>query len=55
MVALSINPADVTKVFLTHFHSDHIIALPELYLEPWASQGRNTPLQVWGPDGGPDR
>jgi ribonuclease Z len=51
MVALSINPADVTKVFLTHLHSDHIIGLPELYLAPWASQGRSRPLQVWGPDG----
>lgn len=48
---MSINPADVTKAFLTHLHSDHIIALPELYLEPWASQCRSTPLQVWGPDG----
>src|SRR3954468_12341050 len=51
MAALAINPADVTKVFLTHLHSDHIISLPELYLFPWASQGRNKPLQVWGPDG----
>jgi len=51
MAALAINPADVTKVFLTHLHSDHIISLPELYLFPWASQSRNKPLQVWGPDG----
>jgi ribonuclease Z len=51
MAALAINPADVTKVFLTHLHSDHIISLPELYLFPWASQGRNRPLQVWGPTG----
>ena len=51
MAALGINPADVTKVFLTHLHSDHFISLPELYLFPWASQGRNRPLQVWGPDG----
>jgi ribonuclease Z len=51
MAALAINPADVKKVFLTHLHSDHIISLPELYLFPWASQGRNKPLQVWGPDG----
>ena len=48
---LAINPADVTKVFLTHLHSDHIVSLPELYLFPWASQGRATPLKVWGPDG----
>lgn len=34
MTALDIKPGDVTKVFLTHLHSDHIIALPELYLAP---------------------
>ena len=41
MARLEINPADVTKVFLTHLHSDHIVSLPELYLFPWASQGRH--------------
>jgi ribonuclease Z len=51
MARMSINPADVTKVFLTHLHSDHVVALPELYLEPWASEGRSRPLQVWGPRG----
>ena len=50
MARMAINPADVTKVFLTHLHSDHIVSLPELYLFPWAS-GRQTPLQVWGPTG----
>jgi ribonuclease Z len=33
MAAMAINP-DVTKVFLTHLHSDHIVSLPELYLFP---------------------
>jgi len=51
MARLSINPATVTKVFLTHLHSDHIVSLPELYLYPWANQGRRVPLQVWGPQG----
>lgn len=50
MAALGIKPMDVTKVFLTHLHSDHVIALPELYLYAWV-QGRTTPLQVWGPEG----
>jgi ribonuclease Z len=50
MVRLGIKPAQLTRVFLTHLHSDHIIALPELLLFGWA-QGRTTPLQVWGPDG----
>ena len=51
MVRVAVNSADVTKVFLTHLHSDHVIALPELLISPWASQGRQGPLQVWGPSG----
>ena len=51
MSRMGIVPAEVTKVFLTHLHSDHVIALPELYLFPWASQGRTTPFEVWGPVG----
>ena len=51
LARLAINPAGVTKVFLTHLHSDHVAGLPELYLFPWASSGRSVPLQVWGPRG----
>src|SRR5262252_790788 len=51
LARLNINPAGVTRVFLTHLHSDHIVSLPELLLFPWASQGRAVPLQVWGPTG----
>jgi ribonuclease Z len=51
LARLAINPADVTKVFLTHLHSDHIVSLPELYLFPWASEGRSSPLRIWGPSG----
>jgi ribonuclease Z len=51
MARLAITPADVTKIFLTHLHSDHLVGLPELHLFPWASQGRSAPLQLWGPDG----
>ncbi len=51
IVRASIALPDVTKVFLTHLHSDHVIALPELYLFPWAAYGRAVPLQVWGPKG----
>jgi ribonuclease Z len=50
MTRLAVNPVDVTKIFLTHLHSDHIISLPELLLFPWP-QGRKTPLKVWGPTG----
>src|SRR5262249_56960705 len=51
LARLNINPAGVTRVFLTHLHSDHIVSLPELLLFPWASQGRAAPMQVWGPTG----
>ena len=50
MLRVAINPVDVTKVFLTHLHSDHVIFLPELLISPWAS-GRRSPLEVWGPAG----
>ncbi len=51
MMRAGVNPAEVTRVFLTHLHSDHVISLPELLLSPWASQGRAVPLEVWGPAG----
>ena len=37
-------------VFLTHFHSDHIAALPEFNLNSWVA-GRPWPLSVFGPPG----
>ena len=37
-------------VFLTHFHSDHIAALPEFNLNSWVA-GRPVPLSVYGPQG----
>lgn len=42
----------VSKVFLTHLHSDHIVELPALLLLPWsAPSARSVPLEVWGPAG----
>ena len=42
----------VSKVFLTHLHSDHVADLPALLLLPWAApSARDVPLEVWGPDG----
>ena len=37
-------------VFLTHFHSDHIGAIPEINLNSWVA-GRPRPLRVLGPEG----
>ena len=42
----------VTKLFLTHLHSDHVLDIPDLLLTPWSSQPERTvPLEVWGPAG----
>jgi ribonuclease Z len=41
----------VTRVFLTHLHSDHVLALPDLMLTGWEAGRRTVPLQVWGTPG----
>ena len=52
MVEAGIPMESVTKVFLTHLHSDHVVDLPDMLLTPWAARmARKVPLEVWGPDG----
>jgi ribonuclease Z len=41
----------VSRLFITHLHSDHLIQIPDLLLTGWAGGGRTIPLEVWGPDG----
>jgi len=41
----------ISRVFLTHLHSDHVIQIPDLLLTGWAGGGRKIPLEVWGPAG----
>lgn len=40
----------IDALFLTHLHSDHIVGIPDLWLNGW-TQGRKTPLNIWGPTG----
>ena len=45
---------DITGMFLTHHHSDHLVGFTDLWLTGWIGRpwGRRTvPLEVWGPDG----
>ncbi len=42
--------ARLDGVFFTHFHSDHIAALPDINLTSWV-QGRRSSLNVYGPSG----
>jgi len=46
-----IGVGDIDAAFLTHFHSDHIGDLGELFLKRWATDGMSTPLPVYGPQG----
>lgn len=44
-------PPLVERVFLTHFHSDHIDGLGEVATLRWAGGSWDAPLPVHGPDG----
>jgi len=51
---LKIPFADVTGLFLTHHHSDHVVGIPDLWLTGWIGRPwgqRKVPLRVWGPVG----
>lgn len=46
--------ADITGLFLTHHHSDHVVGFVDLWLTGWIGRPwgmRSTPLRVWGPQG----
>lgn len=43
-------PSRLTRLFLTHLHSDHTVGLPSLILFPWIF-GKSEPLEIYGPAG----
>ncbi len=50
MAALMIPFDFLSKIFLTHLHTDHWGDLPGLWAGGWTS-GRTGPLVIWGPSG----
>lgn len=40
----------LTRLFVTHLHSDHTLGYPDLILTPWVV-GRRQPLEIYGPKG----
>jgi ribonuclease Z len=56
LVQAGVPTGSISKVFLTHLHSDHIVQLPDLLITGWVGpggggSGRPVPLEVWGPKG----
>ena len=43
-----INPCKITRIFLTHWHGDHVLGLPGL-LSTLALSGYNKELKIYGP------
>jgi ribonuclease BN (tRNA processing enzyme) len=43
-------PRRLTRLLLTHLHSDHTAGLADVVLSPW-TLGRSEPLEVYGPRG----
>jgi ribonuclease Z len=51
LVQAGVPIGSISRLFLTHLHSDHVIQIPDLFLTGWAGGRRMVPLEVWGPDG----
>ncbi len=50
MISSNISPMKISKIFLTHYHGDHILGLPGL-LQSMSLSGRETKLTIYGPKG----
>ena len=50
VAAAGISVSKITRVFITHLHSDHTIGFPDVILTPGVND-RNEPLEVYGPKG----
>lgn len=52
LTQIHLSPSDVTAVFFTHLHSDHIVGFPDFLLTGWTALTRRTrPVIVFGPAG----
>lgn len=51
LTQVNVKYSDISGVFFTHLHSDHVVGFPDLWLTGWLTSQRTSPLQVWGPKG----
>jgi ribonuclease Z len=50
MSKAKISPMKINKIFITHFHGDHILGLPGI-IQSMSFRGRKNPLHIFGPKG----
>jgi ribonuclease Z len=50
MTRARLSPMKINKIFITHFHGDHILGLPGM-IQSMAFRGRTEPLDIYGPPG----
>lgn len=50
LIYARVSPMKISKIFLTHYHGDHILGLPGL-LQSMNFRGRDTKLTIYGPKG----
>ena len=51
LIRMGMQPGNISAVFLTHFHSDHIDGLGELATLRWVNDANTSPLPVYGATG----
>ncbi len=54
LVQMNIALSAIDAVFLTHFHHDHLVGLPDIWMTGWLPPPfgrRSVPFEVWGPTG----
>lgn len=53
LIEAGMTPTDLTALFITHYHSDHVIDLPDVVLTRWVEQHvkKTGPLRIVVPEG----
>lgn len=50
LIFAKISPMKISKIFISHYHGDHILGIPGL-LQSMNFRGRETKLEIYGPKG----
>ena len=51
LALMGVAPARIDAIFLTHFHSDHIAGLGDMFVQRWGGGSHKDPVPVYGPQG----